>query len=223
MKNFKLIIYTLFIITLFSCVTKVPMDANFYNEKKVGVVIQVDSINRFKEGAQGLLDMAISSGAKYKDALSYIGTQVNPEPHFRNSVIGKLDSKNKSYIFIEDKIDLASFAKFDKPEKDSKIKYFSKDIRSLKDKYNVDQLIIVNVRYGLTIGYYSMIETGRGGSSYVSTDIIDLENNTILYKDLFVKTISFSGKWNTPPYYEKLKENIEQAVLQSATDLNKNL
>jgi hypothetical protein len=223
MKKIKIIIYALFFITLFSCVTKVPMDPSFYNEKKVGVIVQVDSINRFKEGAQGLLDMAISSGAKYKDALSYIGTQVKPEPYFRTALIGKLDNQNKSYIFIEDKIDLNSFSKFDKSENDSKVKYYDKDLRSLKDKYNVDQLIIVDVRYGLTIGYYSMIETGKGGSSYVRTDIIDLENNSVLYRDVFVKTISFSGKWNTPPHYDKLKENIEQAVLQSATELNKKL
>lgn len=219
----KIKIFTFFAfltVCLTSCVTNVPMDSSFYNEKKVGVIVQVDSISRFKEGAQGLLDMAISSGAKYKEALSYIGTQVDPQPSFKNAVLKKLDAKNKSYIFIEDKIDLKSFTKFNKPETDSKIKFYAKDLRSLKDTYGVDQLVIVNVRYGLTIGYYSMIETGKGGSSYVTTEAIDLNNNALLYKDTYAKVIQFKGKWDTPPHYEKLKENVEQAVDQSIVEFD---
>jgi len=218
MKNKIFTLLTLLAICLSSCVTKVPMDPSFYNENKVGVIVQVDSINRFKEGAQGLLDMAISSGAKYKEALSHIGTQVDPEPIFKDAILNKLDKKNKSYIFIEDKIDLTSFSKFDKPESDSKVKYYAKDLRSLKAKYNVDQLVVINVKYGLTIGYYSMIETGKGGSSYVTTEVIDLQNNAILYRDTYVKTVPFRGKWDTPPHYERLKENIDQAVSQSVLE-----
>ena len=61
------------LLSLGSCVTKVNMNSKFYNgTTKVGIIMKVDSANVTKMGSQGLLDMAISSGRKYKEPLKTI-------------------------------------------------------------------------------------------------------------------------------------------------------
>lgn len=208
-----------FVMLLVSCATKVPLSETFYNDKKVGILVKVDSINRFKSGSQGLLDMAISSGSKYKEALQSIGNQVNPRQVFENVITEKLQEKSKSFYLIEDFIDFKAFQKFDKPNTENKIKFYDRDLRSLKQKYDIDELIIVQVRYGLTISYYGMIETGKGGSTNIDIDVLDLNDNSILLRDKLVELEVFKGKWDKPPYYTELKDNIEKTVIRSSDNL----
>ncbi len=59
MKLLKLTFGLLFLLTVTSCVTTIPLNQQFYNTKKVGVILQVDSIGMAKAGGQGLLDMAL--------------------------------------------------------------------------------------------------------------------------------------------------------------------
>lgn len=212
MKFLKFFSFILILSTLFNCATKVPLAESFYNDKTVGVYVVSDSINRFKSGSQGLLDMAISSGAKYKEPLQYIGSQIDAKSLFVSAAQSTLSEKSKSYIIIDDKIDFEGFSKFEKPDSKDKTKYSSKNLTALKNKYNVDQLMIVHIKYGLTIGYYSMVETGKGGSAYISVEVIDLNTNELLYKDNITTFENFTGQWKNPPYYPELKENIEKAL-----------
>lgn len=210
MKKF----FSLALITFmfYRCSHKIPLHVNFYDEKKIGVVIIVDSISRFKFGSQGKLDKSLSSGAKYKQALKSIGKKINPKPKFLEITKRKLTEKNKPFIIISDNLNFKTFESYKKSDTINKFKYYTKDVRSLKSKYDIEQLMLVKVKYGLSINYYSMIETSKGGLTTIDVDIINLNDNTIIYKDLIKVYEIFNGKWNTPPIYKELDDNINKSL-----------
>lgn len=212
MNKISLLLLVSIITILGSCATKVPMNQSFFSDKKVGIMVSVDSISTLKAGSQGLLDMAISSGRKYKEALQYASTIVKPKEAFQEVITNNLSAKNKPFIIVDDKINFTEFAKFSKSEDSSNNKYYKHDLRSLKDKYGVDEMIIVNIKYGLQISYYGMIETGKAGNVIVYTDVVNLNDNSIYYKDYDQSLVNLKGKWDVSPDYKNLTTTIQAAV-----------
>ena len=134
MKLLKLAFGILFLLTVTSCVTTIPLNKEFYNTKKVGVIIQVDSIGMAKAGAQGLLDMAFTPGNRFREPLKTIEPKLNFNETIQTEIINVLSSKNKQFKVITEKIDLQTLTKFEKPNSDKK--YSKKDFRNLKSLYN---------------------------------------------------------------------------------------
>lgn len=57
----------IFLLSITSCSTTLPLSQQFYNDKKVGVILQVDSIGMAKAGSQGLLEMAFNQTTDLKN------------------------------------------------------------------------------------------------------------------------------------------------------------
>lgn len=225
MKTFKFIFALSFIVVFISsCASNLAMNkATFYQKNKVGIIIIQDSIAVYKAGAQGLLDMAISSGRKYKEGLNTIAKTVSPEPIIKNSIENKFSANNKEYIFINEKINIEDLSKFNTDNKVEDKKYYKYDVRHLKQKYGIDELMIVKLMYGLNIRYYGMIELGRSSTTYIFSEIINLDNNEIIFKDTYSNEIPIKGKWNEPPHYENLRNYIEQSIEKASNDFEQKL
>lgn len=214
MKTLKFTLGFLLLIIVSSCVTTMPINQNFYNQKKVGVVIQIDKITMSKVGSQGLLDMALTSGNRFKEPLEKIESKLNLSESLHAEVASILKNKNKEFIFIDENIEIDKLPKFVK-NTNSNQKFAKVDYRKLKSAYNVDEILIIKSRYGLLVSYYGFIELDKQGYVALSTEIVDLNDNSLLQQDQVQKASSIKGKWKEGEEYENLKNAIQDAINQS--------
>lgn len=194
-----------------------PLNEKFYNSKKVGVILQVDSIGMAKAGSQGLLDMAFTPGNRFKDPLQKVEPKLDLNETLKNEISTILNSKNKQFQFLNDKFDYKSLNKFEKPDSDKK--YSKKDFTKLKATNNVDQIMFVKVKYGLLVSYYGVIEIGKQGYVNIGTEIVDLDDNSLLQQDNIQSVSNMKGNWKEGEDYENLKNSIQAAIDNSKTML----
>jgi hypothetical protein len=210
MKALKLTIGILFLLTITSCITTQPLNQQFYNTKKVGVILQVDSIGMAKAGSQGLLDMAFTPGNRFKEPLQKIAPELNLNETLKTEITSILNSKNKQYQFIAENIVYQNLNKFEKPN--SEKKYSKKDFRNLKVVNNVDEILYIKVKYGILVSYYGVIEIGKQGYVNIGTEIIDLSDNSLLQQENIQSIANIKGNWKKGEDFENLKNAIKEAI-----------
>ena len=217
MKLLKLTLGLLFLLTVTSCVTTLPLNQQFYNNKKVGVILQIDSIGMAKAGGQGLLDMALTKGSRFREPLKKVEQKFNLNETFKSEITAILNKKNKQFQFIDQKIEYKNLMEFEKPN--SSKKYYKKDLRSLKSALNVDEIMYVKVRYGILVSYYGMIELDKQGYVNIGTEIVDLTDNSLLQRENLQTTAKINGNWKEGEDFENLKNAIQNAIDSSITIL----
>jgi hypothetical protein len=60
-----------------------------------------------------------------------------------------------------------------------------KDYRNLKTTNNVDEIMFVKVKYGILVSYYGMIELDKQGYVNTATEVVDLNDNSLLQQETF--------------------------------------
>jgi len=213
MKLLKLTFGLLFLLTFTSCVTTLPLNKQFYNTKKVGVILQVDSIGMAKVGGQGLLDMALTPGNRFTEPLKKVEPKFNFNETLKSEITSILNAKNKQFQFIDQKIDYQNLTKFEKPNSDKK--YSKKDFRNLKASNNVDEILFVKVKYGILVSYYGMIELDKQGYVNIGTEVIDLTDNSLLQQEIFQTVAKMNGNWKKGEDFENLTSSIQDAINSS--------
>ena len=217
MKLLKLALGIILLLTITSCVTILPLNKQFYNTKKVGVILQVDSIGMAKAGGQGLLDMALTPGNRFTEPLKKIEPNFNLNETFKTEITNILNSKNKQFQFITEKVDYQKLNKFEKPN--SEKKYSKKDFRNLKTSNNVDEIIFVKVKYGILVSYYGLIELDKQGYVNVETEVVDLADNSLLQQESFQTAAKMNGNWKKGEDFGNLKNSIQDAINSSIITL----
>ena len=217
MKLLKLNIAILLLLTVTSCVTTLPLNQQFYNTKKVGVIVQVDSIGMAKAGGQGLLDMALTPGNRFTEPLKKVEPKFNFNEKLKSEITNILNAKNKQFQFIDQKIDYQNLTKFEKPNSDKK--YSKKDFRNLKASNNVDEILFVKVKYGILVSYYGMIELDKQGYVNIGTEVIDLTDNSLLQQENFQTVAKMDGNWKKGEDFGNLTKSIQEAINSSITIL----
>lgn len=208
----KIFLIILLALCLTSCgVAKISLASDYFiNDKKLGIIQVKQDIGIFRQG-QGILDRAISSGNKYKEPLETVDKEIKPNEKIVKLYQDIFSSKGKNIVAVNDSIDIQYLEKFKAP-KSSKI-YYTYDLRHLKSKHNIDELLLVDIKYGLFISYYGMIELSKKGYCNISSTIINLEDNSILSnKSPSIGLWKLKGEWNTPPNYNNLKESIAISI-----------
>jgi len=214
----KAIYYLIIFVFCVSCATKVPLSEEFYsNKKEIGFIIISDSINVYKEGSRGLLDMALTQGKKYHTPLESVRENFNTYQTFSKD-LRQIFSENSKPLNIE-LVDVINdeLNKYKHPVDDGK-KYYKYDIRHLS-KEGIDELVVVSVKHGILVSYYGMIETGRFGYCNLIMEIIDLKTNQLLYRDISNIKESIKGKWKNPPEYSELNQAIKTAIEKVRKDI----
>ena len=217
MRLLKLTFALLVLLTIYSCATAVPLDRHFYSRKKVGVIIQVDSIRMTKEGGQGLLDIAITPGNRFYSTLKAIEPQMEIEKRLKDEMTKILNSKSKEFVYIDKDFDYEKLPKFVSPK--SPKEFSKKDFKSLVAKYNVDEIIYVRTHYGLLVSYYSMIEIGKEGYVNITSQIINLEDNSLMHQETVFERTDIKGNWKEGDDYSNLKTAINAALDKGIKDL----
>ncbi|MEC4049638.1 hypothetical protein OX284_009380 [Flavobacterium sp. SUN046] len=217
MKLLKLSFAILLLLTITSCVSSLPLNQQFYNTKKVGIILQVDSIGVAKAGSQGLLDMALTQGVRFKEPLKKVESNIELTQPLKNEISYFLNFKNKQFVFIDEKLDYKALKDFEKPSSDKK--YSKKDFRNYKASHNVDEILYVKVRHGILVSYYGVIETGKQGYCNIESEVIDLEDNSLLQKETLQTMADIKGNWKDGDDYANLKEAIQAAINSSIASL----
>ena len=208
----------LLLLTATSCFTPLLLNKEFYNNKKVGVILYVNKIEFDRIGSQGILDRALTSGKRFKNPLEIMESNINFRDSLEKEITNILKSNKKQFLFIPDVVDIDSFNNFEKP--DFKMKYFKKDLSALKNRYNIDEILYVEASYGILVSYYGYMETGRQGFASIDTKIIDLNNNGLLQQEYIKGKVEIEGKWNQGKDYENLQNAIQEAIQESIKNLN---
>jgi hypothetical protein len=133
---------------------------------------------------------------------------------FWDDVCG-IKEKNKDFVFIEQRLDYKNMIQFNKPNSDKK--YSKKDFRDLKAALNVDEVMYINVKYGLLVSYYGLIELEKDGYVNVVTETVDLSDNSLLQQDNFQTVAKMDGNWKKGEDYENLRNAIQGAINNAAT------
>lgn len=217
MKLLKLTFALLLLSIVTSCITTLPLNQEFYNTKKVGVILQVDSIGMAKAGGQGLLDMALTPGNRFTEPLKKVEPKLKMNETIKGEIENILKSKNKTFEFITEKFDYTALNKFEKPNSDKK--YSKKDFRNFKSTNNVDEIMFVKVKYGLLVSYYGMIELDKQGYVNIGTEIIDLEDNSLLQQENFQTVAPMNGNWKKGDDFGNLTNSIQDAINNAITTL----
>lgn len=206
-------IYGILLLLLFaSCVTTIPLNEGFYNQKKVGVIFQIDSASVARSGSQGLIDMALTPGNRYKQSLKLISDDLKIQDSLGKKIESIFKLKNKSYQFIKTNIVYDSLENF-VGERNSK-KVCKKDFRYLKTQNNVDEILFVKLNYGMEIMYYGFIETGKMSFSNMKIQIINLEDNSLMYQDQIRTVSNLNSKWDDNNF-ENLKTSLNKVLDES--------
>lgn len=199
----KIILLFIISFVFMSCLPKVALSSEYWQKPtKVGILLNAGQPTKFKEGSQGLLDMAVTSGDKYKEALDLIGQKIHPKEELVTLYSEILKAKGKEVVLIDEKFDPKT-AKF-KGEKAEGKKYATYDFASYKNKYGIDELLFVNVNYGFMISYYGMIETGKMAYTGITTQIVDLNDQHLILSNSNAKQLPLK-KWKDNNYENSIQ------------------
>ncbi|WP_304343029.1 hypothetical protein [Chryseobacterium koreense] len=222
MKNINFYTVIALLLLLTSCQVQVPMNAEYLKKpSRVGLYVNVSEPQKYREGSQGLLDLALTSGDKYQPVLDLAKKQLDPKQKLIDMYSEILRSKGKEVVIIDEKFDPKNVQKF-KDEKAEGKKYSNIDFRPLKDKYQIDEVAFINLNWGLMISYYSMIETGRAGYVNFDNRLVNLADNSLYFANDNMKNVPINGKWNVGPNYENAINKISE-TLNQAIEVEKNL
>jgi hypothetical protein len=211
---YKLINVLIIILIASSCaVKKYTLDPGFYSSgSDLGLVLIKNDISTRRSG-QSALGMAVTNNTKYDTQLKVVDPKLHPERKFKTMYSNLFESRGKSLKIVDIDLNGEHLRAFSSP--DGEKKYYKADIRSLKDKYNIDELMIVTIDYGLNQNYSGMFEAGKGGYAHVISQIVNLADNSIIYKGEAWGNGRLEKGWDTPPDYEPLRMAIDAAINQA--------
>ena len=222
MKKINFLAFIAMLSVMVSCVSNVPMNSEYFQKpSKVGILVNFTEPQKFREGSQGLLDLAVTSGDKYQPLLDVAKNEIDRKNELIAIYSETLKAKGKEVVVIDENFDYKTAAKF-KGDKVEGKKYGTYDMRYLKEKYNVDDIVFVNVNWGVIISYYSMVETGRAGYALISNRVVNLNDNSLYFSNDNPQAVVIKGKWNTPPNFDNAKSKIEEA-LNKAIEVEKTI
>ena len=213
---YKYLIFIIVLSSIVSCAVKVPLANNYFNNQKtLGVIYFIEPIDVFKDGEQGYIENVLTPGNKFIEPLKIIDKKINPRGEIKNLYKQLLNTKGKSYVELEFEQYLNKFEKFEKLSS-TKREYYQYDLRTLKSHFinghEIDEVLIVSVKYGLWVYYDGLIVFKKMGECIIESEMIDLNDNSIIYHGYSVSLKSIKGRWDTPPEYENLSYSIKSAI-----------
>ncbi|MFK7793794.1 MAG: hypothetical protein AB8B89_00455 [Gammaproteobacteria bacterium] len=201
------------------------LDETFWTQKDTTVAVVISKLPEkmvlYKEGGQGLLDIAISNVAT--DGVNKKLNELDPTPFIkvRGEFVAKLREEGYTVIDYEELIDLKSF-----PEREKKVGYSQVDYSQLFEDTGADQIIIISLLgYGASRGYYGFIPiTKPQGMAAVEGVMLDKEQKILWntgnsINDSFIKE-PVVGEWKQKPDYPNLLSASKRALEKSKVILS---
>jgi len=203
-------LFLLCAILLFTgCSRIIPMSGEYYKAPTtIGILVISQDIDMARTGSQGLLDYAVTPGNRFIEGLETIEDDVEPKATITNVYEKVFEANGKKYIVIDDEVFLNRMARSGKSGK----KYSEYNFATLKEKYNIDELLFVKLRHGLMVSYYSFIELDKTGYCNIVSEIVNIDDSSVSFRNVNLRTAKMEGKWNGGENYSYLKEAILKAT-----------
>ncbi|MBO3276888.1 hypothetical protein [Pseudomonas schmalbachii] len=204
------------LVLLTGCATPqppVPMDQSFWAQKqeRIGIAYtQVPKPTVIMAGQQGLLDMAVNNGLA-AGLRSKVETWDSSSLRSIPAQVGEqLRADGYQAVNIDDPLVLDTLAK----NKAEKTGYASKDFQPLKSQKQIDKLVLFEFGSAGTMRtYYGMVPTSVPVAQVVvTTYVIDLNDNHLLYYQPNVFSHSADGEWDEAPDFPNLTNAFYQAL-----------
>ena len=170
----------------------------------------------FKEGSQGLLDMAINNASMADEERHLRSLKADDFKEVAKIFESELLNKGFNVLIAKDEIDLKNFEKF----KGAKSGTFKKDISKLFQENEAQKVIILQLlRYGAIRSYYGFIPlTDPKGVATVQGVMINKSDNSILWRTGLLKgdiKVDVEGEWHQKPDYPALTDAVNEAIKKS--------
>ena len=200
------------------------LDASFWENKTQPIGISIAKLptpDHHSTGSQGLLDIAINRG-NASSIIEHLQT-INVSDY--NKAVPELSAalteQGFTTVAIPENIDEASLPEFKEPSNAGEKAYSEHDFRDLRDKYEINRMIMVRMKaVGTQRNYYGFIPTGAPYAiTRASCELIDLNTNELLWRKPLEQIIAVDGDWDQPPSYQNITRAVEKAMLISRKSL----
>lgn len=227
MKN-KIILITLFVsiyLLLSGCASKPKtLETDFWSDKNKTIAVVVHELPKqmgmFKEGGQGLLDIAINSIAT--QGVNSKLTELDPTPFIdiREKFITQLSSEGFTAKAYPELINYQEF-----PKRENQTGYFGYDLSDVFMETNADQIIVLQLmQYGASRTYYGFIPLSKPQGMAAVDGVMITKDHKILWNtgnsiaNSFIKE-PVVGEWKQKPDYPNLMDSARRALSKSQTVL----
>ena len=200
MKTFKILMLALFSV----------ISANSFaqqNTKKIGIIFNIDGPYKIYKQAMYATtgtDRDVSKDDKFYELIQFLGTEkANPLPRLEEFYINTLKEKGYDVVVLHDTIDAKNFSVFTATKK--KI-----DFRQFKQKYNVDELMVIKGQYGLEVEKVGAFN-GDKRTNITSVNFWMDTNTNVLKKEFYVSKYQNITKKDmlNPPDYPNVTESMD--------------
>ncbi|WLI88746.1 hypothetical protein Q4S45_18795 [Massilia sp. R2A-15] len=164
-------------------------------------------------GASCLLCLAAASVAN-SDLTKYTKTLPADDLAGLNKQVAEVLKKRGAKVTMIDQLDLSAL-----PDSGKGVNFAYKDFSSLKAKYNIDKLVVVNFRtVGIERTYAAYIPNGDPKATIVGESyIVNLNDNSLEWFQRITAMKASDGKWDEPPKFPGLT-NAYYQVIELAKD-----
>jgi hypothetical protein len=194
----------------------VKMQSDFWSQTDRSVVVALATLPEAKPhrvGAQGLIDMAINE-AMADDLTKTLRTVALTDSYgqTRSEVVKGLQDKGIKASLAEKMIDTGPLQDFSTEDK-SRV-YAAKDFRPLKADLGADRLLLFTVtQAGTQRSYYGFIPTSSPSAILRARgELIDLQTNAILWRELTTNTSAVNDPWDQPPEFKNVHAAVQKVI-----------
>ena len=184
---------------------RVPLPADYYQQgdaKVAVVVLEPGPGGQYKQGQQGLLDMAISEAVTApllrrlgelvgSNVLRYAGISI-----FESG----LDARGKDSSVASEVVRGDMLPVFDGG---NDVTYGKLDVRGIASAAGADQILLLDaLQWGTTRKYYGFVALGPpSGYAKVQGILLDGDDNAVLWRQTVTAKRPVDGAWNEPDEY----------------------
>ena len=210
---------------LLACSSRVPRigpTAQIWSDPTavVGVAVAVLPVAAvYKDGQQGLLDMAINEAAAGDLAAHLETLDVSRFRQTADVVMAKLRARGLQTVKIEQPIDPAQF-----PERsaggDGK-QFADRDYSSLERSTGIQRLVLLRLAsVGTTRSYFGFVPTSAPhGYARATGQMIDLQTGQLLWSAASTRRQDVIDEWDQPPSFP----NVDRAIAEALRIVGKDL
>ncbi|WDE12862.1 hypothetical protein [Thalassomonas haliotis] len=215
-------VFTVFFVLLLSACGATPqpsivLDKEYINspEQRIGVYFKVDQASTHIYGASCLLCYGVASAANSSLTKHFESEAISGIEGLKKVVSDRMQQQGKNVQFVSLPVEIKKLPKFKKT-----LGFPHRDFRSLKEKLNIDTLIVVDIKeHGAYRQYNAYVPTTDPmGAVEGEVYTVDLNTNRyVQYEKLSIR-VNASGEWDEPPsfpgvtgsYYEALEKAKER-------------
>ncbi len=208
MKNLNI----LFTISLF-VITNLSFTQTNLNQEKIGIIFKTEG--PFKIYRNGPMNINFnqendSEENKYFDAINFLKNEkANPTVRLKEFYINQLKSSGFEFVIIPEELNEQNFPLLNS----KKNRFFRLNVSTLKNKYNINKVLIVNIQFGFEFEHVGVLGGDKRTSISINNFVVDINNNEI-YRKFTVENIKNIKKKDliNPPDYPNIVESMDRLL-----------